>query len=164
MDFTKIRCRWIGVISKINWISVNLFFFCFFLCCCGLSVVLVLSFYKWATSWQNQQSDCAQQRLRSARASAQSDQRLCCALSGQLRTQAFYMRTVKTPIRLGGCPGWSESSLGAQSFCWFCHVAAQMLRQHTKQVFMFLRCLRQVVTVFIDIVISYGLSKQLAIE
>ena len=25
-----------------------------------------------------------------------------------------------------GCPGWSESSLGAHSFCWFCHVAAQM--------------------------------------
>ena len=30
-------------------------------------------------------------------------------------------------IRLGGCPGWSESSLGAQSFCWFCHVAAQIV-------------------------------------
>ena len=29
-------------------------------------------------------------------------------------------------IRLGGCPGWSESSLGAQSLCMFCHVAAQM--------------------------------------
>ena len=27
-------------------------------------------------------------------------------------------------IRLGGCPGWSESSLGAHSFCWFCHVVA----------------------------------------
>ena len=27
-------------------------------------------------------------------------------------------------IRLGGCPGWSESSLGAQSFCWFCHEVA----------------------------------------
>ena len=26
----------------------------------------------------------------------------------------FFMRTVKTLIRLGGCPGWSESSLGAQ--------------------------------------------------
>ena len=25
-----------------------------------------------------------------------------------------------------GCPGWSESSLGAQSFCWFCHEAAQI--------------------------------------
>ena len=23
-------------------------------------------------------------------------------------------------IRLGGCPGWSESSLGAQPHCWFC--------------------------------------------
>ena len=26
-------------------------------------------------------------------------------------------RTAKTLIRLGGCPGWSESSLGAHSFC-----------------------------------------------
>ena len=26
-------------------------------------------------------------------------------------------------IRLDGCPGWSESSLGAQSFCWFWHMA-----------------------------------------
>ena len=32
----------------------------------------------------------------------------------------------KTLIRLGGCPGWSESSLGAQSFCWFCHEAAHL--------------------------------------
>ena len=29
-------------------------------------------------------------------------------------------------IRLGGCRGWSESSLGAHSLCWFCHVVAQM--------------------------------------
>ena len=34
------------------------------------------------------------------------------------------MRTAKTLIRLGGCPGWSESSMGAQSLCWFCHVVA----------------------------------------
>ena len=31
-------------------------------------------------------------------------------------------RTADTLIRLGGCPGWSESSLGAQ----FCHVAAHI--------------------------------------
>ena len=68
---------------------------------------------------------CAQRRLRSAWASAQSDQSLRCALSGYLRAQAFFMRTAKTLIRLGGCPGWSESSLGAHSLCWFCHVAAQ---------------------------------------
>ena len=34
--------------------------------------------------------------------------------------------TAKTLIRLGRCPGWSESSLSAHSFCWFCHVVAQM--------------------------------------
>ena len=42
------------------------------------------------------------------------------------RTQGFFMRTVKTMIRLGGCPGWSESSLGEHSFCWFCHVLAHL--------------------------------------
>ena len=59
--------------------------------------------------------------------SAQSDQSLRCVLNEWLGTQAFFMRTAKTLIRLGGCPGWSESSLGAQSFCWFCHEAAQLL-------------------------------------
>ena len=32
----------------------------------------------------------------------------------------------RTMIRLGGCPGWSESSLGAQPLCLFCHVAAHL--------------------------------------
>ena len=57
-----------------------------------------------------------------------SDQSLRYALNGYLRTQVFFLRTTKTLIRLGGCLGWSESSLGAQSLCWFCHVAAQMTR------------------------------------
>ena len=45
-------------------------------------------------------------------------------------------RTAKTIIRLGGCPGLSESSLGAQSFCWFCREAAQIcsLRLHPWQI------------------------------
>ena len=30
-------------------------------------------------------------------------------------TQALFMRTVKILIRLGGCQGWSESSLGAHA-------------------------------------------------
>ena len=29
-----------------------------------------------------------------------------------------------------GCPGWSESSLGAQSFCWFHHEAALSVYPH----------------------------------
>ena len=36
------------------------------------------------------------------------------------------MRIAKTRIRLGRYPGWSVSSLGAHSFCWFCHVAAHV--------------------------------------
>ena len=42
-----------------------------------------LTFSVWAASWQNQQNGmCAQRRLRSAWASAQSDQSLHCALNG----------------------------------------------------------------------------------
>ena len=70
---------------------------------------------------------CAQRRLKWAWESAQSDQSLRCALNGLLRTQTFFVRTAKTLIRLGGCPGWSESSLDAQPFCWFCHVVAQII-------------------------------------
>ena len=51
----------------------------------------------------------------SAWASAQTDQSLRYALNGKLRTKAFFMWTAKTLIRLGGCTGWSESSLGANA-------------------------------------------------
>ena len=69
----------------------------------------------WATSWQNQQNDmCAQRRLRSAWASAQTDQSLHCPHEEALGSQLPIRRTAKTLIRLGGCSGWSESSLGAQ--------------------------------------------------
>ena len=80
---------------------------------------------------------CAQRR--SAWASAQSDQSLRCALNGKLRTRCFFMRTAKTLIRLGGCPGLSQFSLGAHSFCWFCHVAAQIKsNNHTKALLLFI--------------------------
>ena len=56
----------------------------------------------YAAAWQNQQSDlCVQQRLRSAWA-------LNYLLSAKWRL-----------IRLGRCPGWSESSLGAHHFVGF---------------------------------------------
>ena len=48
------------------------------------------------------------------------------------------MQTAKTLIRLGGCPGCSESSLGAHSFCWFCHVAAHVC--YTSQLNIALSC------------------------
>ena len=40
---------------------------------------------------------------------------LCCQLSFQQRL-----------IRLSGCPGWPESLLIAQPFCWFCHAVPQL--------------------------------------
>ena len=67
----------------------------------------------WAASCQNQQNGmCAQRRLRSAWASAQSDQSLRCPPEETLCPTLPTERTTKTLIRLGGCPGWSESSLG----------------------------------------------------
>ena len=83
----------------------------------------------WAATWQNQENDLRTQwRLRSAWASAQSD---------QIRVLAVRFMGIVWPnssscwqrrlIRLGGCPGWSEFLLGARSFCWFCHAVAHVL-------------------------------------
>ena len=69
---------------------------------------------------------CAQRRFRSAWASAQSDQSLRCPHEESLGPWLPTERTAKTLIRLGRCPGWSESSLGTHSLCWFCHVAAHL--------------------------------------
>ena len=69
----------------------------------------------WAMAWQNQQNDlCAQRRLRSAWASAQSDQGQRCLPETKLGPKLPTECTAKTLIRLGGCPGWSESSLGTK--------------------------------------------------
>ena len=46
---------------------------------------------------------------------------------GKLGSFATHWAKAKTLIRLGGCPGWSESSLAHMSFCWFCHAAAQII-------------------------------------
>ena len=82
----------------------------------------------WAASSQDQQNGmCAQRWLRSAWASAQSEQSLRCPHEESLGPELPIERTAKTLISLGACPGWSESSLGAHSFCWFCHEAAYIV-------------------------------------
>ena len=77
----------------------------------------------WAAIWQNQQSDCAPSR--------NSDQP--GHLPSLIRVFAVGMKkawVLSYPLsaqrRLIRCPGWSESSLGVQSLCWFCHVVAQI--------------------------------------
>ena len=56
---------------------------------------------------------CVPARFTSACAFAQSDQNLRWGHFGQPMTQSFIMRTTKTLIRLLGCAGWFESTLGA---------------------------------------------------
>ena len=75
---------------------------------------------------------CAQWRLISAWASAQSDQSLHCPHEETLGPWLSIECTAKTLIRLSGCPGWTESSLGAQSLCWFCHVVAHIVWANSK--------------------------------
>ena len=61
---------------------------------------------------------CAQQRLRSAWASAQSDQCLRCPHEETLGTELLTERTAKTD-QTGRMPRLSESSLSAQPLCCF---------------------------------------------
>ena len=57
----------------------------------------------------------AQRRLGSSWASTHSDQSLCCPHEETLGPLNSYpVSAQRGLIRLGGCPGWSESSLGAQ--------------------------------------------------
>ena len=77
----------------------------------------------WATTWQNQQNECAPSEDSYQPGHPPSLIRVL-AVRSIGRTQGFFMQTAKTLIRLGGCQDWSESSLGGHSFCWVCHVAA----------------------------------------
>ena len=69
----------------------------------------------WAASRPNQQNGMyAQRRLRSTWASAQSDQSLRCPQEDIWGPELSLERTAKPLIRQGGCPGWSQSSLGTK--------------------------------------------------
>ena len=77
---------------------------------------MVKLLFKWAASWQNQQNDCAPSEDSDQPGHPPSLIRVFAVSSmGSKRTQGFFMRTTKTLIKLGGCPGWFESSLGAHA-------------------------------------------------
>ena len=66
----------------------------------------------WASTWQNQQSDCVPSEDSDQPGYLPSLISLCCALNGLLSTQAFFMQTVKTRIRPADAQA-DLSSLGA---------------------------------------------------
>ena len=75
---------------------------------------------------------CAKRTLRSAWASAQSDQRPRCPQEESLGPKLPIKRAAKTLIRLGGCPSYPPSLISLRwahmSFCWFCHDAAHLFQ------------------------------------
>ena len=84
-----------------------------------------------AASWQNQQNGmCAKQTQISL--GIHPDQpghppsliRVFAVRIKKVWVLSYPLSAKRRLIRLGGCPDWSESLLGVQSFCWFCHVAA----------------------------------------
>ena len=71
--------------------------------------------FRWAATWQNQQNGCAP--------SEDSDQpghspSLIRVFAVRMKKAWVLSYPLSAQRRL-----WSESSLGAHSFCWFCHVA-----------------------------------------
>ena len=69
---------------------------------------------------------CAHRRLGSAWASAKSDQSSLCA-QWVAKDPSFLHVDSEDSDQICGCPGWSESSLGAQIICWFYHNAAHII-------------------------------------
>ena len=61
--------------------------------------------------------------------------RVCCPHEEKLGPYLPIDRTVKTLIRLGGCPGWSESSLCARRFVGF--VVRRLIFPYSKRLILF---------------------------
>ena len=85
---------------------------------------------------------CEQQRRRSAWASAQSDQRLCCSLPGWYSTSTCYSRNFKTLANLYSGAGRFESCLVANLEDRFSRDVAQMGPWQTTQIDQKLRLIR----------------------
>ena len=81
----------------------------------------------WAATWQNQQNDCAPSEDSDQPEHPPSLIRVFAVRIKKPWVLSYPLRAQRRLIRLVGCSGWSESSLRAHSFCWFCHVAAHVL-------------------------------------
>ena len=81
---------------------------------------------KCAATWQNQQSECAPCEDSDQPGHPSSLIRVFAVHMKKPWALSYPLIAQQRLIRLGGCPGWSESSLGAHSLCWFCHVVAQI--------------------------------------
>ena len=89
-------------------------------------------FLKWfcitgAATWQNQQNHCAPSKDSDQPGHPPSQFRVFTVRKKKAWVLSYPLSAQRRLIRQGGYRGWSESSLGAQPFCWFCLVAAHMM-------------------------------------
>ena len=82
---------------------------------------------KWATSWQNQQNECAPSEDSDQPGHLPSLIRVFAVRMKKAWVLSYPLSAQRRLIRLGGYPCWSEFSLGAQPLCWFCHIVAQII-------------------------------------
>ena len=82
--------------------------------------------HKCAATWQNQQSECAPSEDSDQPGHPPSLIRVFAVRMKKPWALSSPLSAQRRLIRLGGCPGWSKSSLGGHSLCWFCHVVAQI--------------------------------------
>ena len=82
---------------------------------------------RWAATWQNHQNGCAPSEDSDQPGHPASLIRVFAVRLKKAWVLSYPLSTQRKLIRLGGCLGWSESSLGAHSFRWFCHVVAQIM-------------------------------------
>ena len=81
----------------------------------------------WASAWDFQQCGlCDQQRLRSARAYAQSDQILCLSLEYSMTVKLLTEDYLESLSLKGGCTGSSETTLVKMPHCWRSQVVAHI--------------------------------------
>ena len=80
----------------------------------------------WAATWQNQQNECAPSEYWDRPGHLPSLIRVLAVRMKKPWVLSYPMSAQRRMIRLGGCPDWSEYSLDAHSFCWFCHVVAHI--------------------------------------
>ena len=88
----------------------------------------------WATTWQNQQSECVPSEGSDQPGHPPSLIRVFAVRMKKPWVLSYPLSAQRRLIRQGGCPGWSESSLGAYSFCWFCHVVAQQTIRYEERL------------------------------
>ena len=85
-----------------------------------------------AATWQNIQNDCAPSEDSDPPGHPPSLIRVFAVRVKKAWVLSYPISAQRRLIRMGRCLGWSESSLGAHSFCWFCHVAAHLLLMYFK--------------------------------